>query len=415
MAPRALLVLTAVLAAAAASADTPSLSMAADDQGGAVFGFPHGSPTNHIRARWLSPAGTLGSQIRVSTAVSAHAVLNDVAVDALGNATFCWQDHDVAARRMPLGAPGLSQIVLVPQEGSVPSPDIAANASGHAVCVWRTQYTAPPDTLYQIHARTLPADGSYGLHREISSDASLENAQSQHVAVAPDGTATIVWWSNARVLVRQLAPDGTLGSIYAFASGTLFFSDPLVAVDPSGIATVLWQDVDAANYIRTYARRLGPGGIVSTPRTLSPTGMGSMGPSLDVDAAGNAVVVFGTYTTTESGPVLLRRLAADGTVGPVETVSTPVDPVSALPVVAVAPTGEATITWTQGGAARARRIAPDGTGGPVLLLSSPGQARKVDVGATGVATFLFMSGPAVRTRQLDAAGNLGPNLIVTYQ
>jgi hypothetical protein len=431
---RALLVVAATLVAAAASAETPLVSMAADDHGGAVFGFPHGTP-NHLRARWLSPGGSFSSQIRVSTTQYPDPLRNEVAVDAEGNASFCWQagelSWEVAARRMPAAAPGvLPQVALRPPQPDAPavhapSPDVASNATGHAVCVWRTPYTASPGERYQVQARILPASGSSGLHRRVSSDANLENAVSTpQVAVAPDGTATVVWFSSdgsrTRVLVRQLAADGSMGSIYAFDSDALHVvthePGPQVAVDPQGIATVVWLDRDANSVLRTYARRLLPGGIVTTPRTLSPASWPSSHPSVDVDAAGNAVVVF----AASEGPIVLRRWLADGTVGPVQYVaSAPNEPFTAVfrPLVAVAPAGEATVTWTKGvgfaSYAFGRRVGMDGSFGPSLLLGLGG-AEKVDVGATGVATFLFVSDGEIRTRQLDAGGTLGRSLIVAY-
>jgi hypothetical protein len=403
--------------------------LAADDTGGAVFSFKAESGPSHIRYRKTDALGEYGSQFRISRR-GPDAQANDVAVDAAGNATFCWTDDRIKVRRVL--ASGVGESILRAQSVSAREgfePDVAVNAAGDSVCVWVERYEDFPGRR-QVQAYILPAGSAVGMRRGISSTVAGADAEMARVAVAQNGTATITWFDqNQRVLVRTLDASGNLGSIQALEEdiplrNVEYASDVSVAVDPAGVATVVWSSMDDGGWVRVRGRRIVDSSSPASPLvTLSPYGWHGRHPALDVDASGTSHVIFAsdrnTSSTTDPGPVMVRRWAADGTLGPVRVVSAPSATAGELrrrPGLAVKADGEATAIWHQTGSEiHARRILPDGSLGPELDLEGTGVDLAVDVNVSGHATLAWVTSlGALKTRHLDATGTLGPIRNIAY-
>ena len=136
------------------------------------------------------------------------------------------------------------------------------------------------------------------------------------------------------------------------------------------------------------------GGSAPQPADLSTADHEAMAPQLGVAPDGRGTVVWsgeddGTFTVFE------RRLAADGTRGPIERLSVPGQ--DALdPEVAVDPQGNATAVWVRWDGSnfvtQARRVAANGSFGPIQALSATGRDAadpNVAVGGDGTATVVW--------------------------
>jgi hypothetical protein len=128
-----------------------------------------------------------------------------------------------------------------------------------------------------------------------------------------------------------------------------------------------------------------------------------------VTPAGVSFVVWSTPT----GRLLLRRIAADGRVGPEREIAS----IGQFPQVAVGPGGRAVVAWLQftgfGFIATARRVAPDGTPGTTSFLGAAGfGAVSVVMARDRAVTVLWFGsdGTNIRARSQRIARNntLGP-------
>lgn len=200
-------------------------------------------------------------------------------------------------------------------------------------------------------------------------------------------------------------------AVPASASGEEIFF-PQVAVQPDGRAHFAWDWSDGrAPAVQERWRT--PAGAFSETQWVSPANQGAVLADLAVDADGDASVVWlGAY-----GPVVRMRVReADGTLHPTQTISAPGSAATDVQA-AVDPAGNTYVTWvelTAGGSnsiVKARRRAADGTLGPIQTLSAAtGRARfpRVAVDAAGNAVYAWprqtSSGAVVVELRRRAAG-----------
>src|SRR6478736_282570 len=80
-----------------------------------------------------------------------------------------------------------------------------------------------------------------------------QDALAPQVAVAPDGTATVVWSAQAggafAVYMRRADPDGTLGVTQELSATGRDAGEPQVAIAPDGVASVVWKRFNGAQFL----------------------------------------------------------------------------------------------------------------------------------------------------------------------
>ncbi|HEV2726874.1 MAG TPA: glycosyl hydrolase, partial [Solirubrobacterales bacterium] len=194
-------------------------------------------------------------------------------------------------------------------------PDVAAAPDGTATVVWSSR----DDGEFEVFARRIGPDGTPAAVQQLS--ASGEDALAPQVAVAPDGTATVVWTRSEgldfRVQTRQIAPDGTL----AVATRTLSGSGqdavaPQVDVAPDGEATVAWQRFNGSHHLVQAKRIAADGTVPEGPALqLSEAGRNAVEPQVAVAADGTATVVWSRFDGSDS-IVQERRVEANGMLEP---------------------------------------------------------------------------------------------------
>jgi hypothetical protein len=235
--------------------------------------------------------------------------------------------------------------VFIPAE--VPAaPDVAVAADGTATVVW----SARTDGRFTVYMRrTGPAET--GPLTALSDPG--QDAFAPQVVVAPDGTATVAWirsdGSNFLVQARRIDPTGTPEASTGNLSQTgQDAAAPRVDVGPDGTATVVWKRFDGGDYL-VEERRLTPAGELlpaESANVLSEAGQDAVEPAVATAPDGTATVAWSRYDGAHS-IVQARRIDAAG--APEATTSSlSAEAQSAVqPQVAVAPGGAATVVWNR--------------------------------------------------------------------
>jgi hypothetical protein len=355
------------LSASGENGRAPQAAVAPDGTATAVWARDMGAD-KIIQERRIAPSGALGA-VHDLSATGNDAELPRVAVAPDGTATVAWDRFN-----------GAETIV---QERRI-APDGTPDATTH----------------------DLSATGQYG------SDA--------HVAVAPDGTANVIWQRNDGAndieQERQIAPNGTPEVTTRDLSATGNDADrPQIAVAPDGTATAVWERSDGTD-IRVQERRVAPNGTPdATTNTLSASGEGGRVAQVAVAADGTSFVVWRRSDGTNN-IIQERRITSAGVMD-----ATTNDLSAALqdadePHVAVGPDGTATAVWNRSNGTNTiiqeRRIAAGGTPDATTNdLSATGQfadSAQAAVGSDGVATVVWSrfngTSRITQARQIAANG-----------
>lgn len=212
-------------------------------------------------------------------------------------------------------------------------------------------FASAPVSLPTLAKVPAPAAGAADAAQPTDIYGPAEVPTAPEVAVAADGTATVVWSAAAggsfTVYMRRIEP-AAVGPVVALSSPGQDALAPQVAVAPDGTATVAWIRSDGANFL-VQARRIGPGGTPEeSTKNLSRTGHDAAAARLDVDSAGTVTVVWKRYDgwnylveerqLTPAG----ERLPAEGPNVLSETAGDAVEP-----AVAAGPSGTATVVWSR--------------------------------------------------------------------
>jgi len=267
-----------------------------------------------------------------------------VAVDTQGRATVVWLHLDRASgesrvQSMRLGADGGIGEVQTLSEDGAGDPKVAVDSQGRATVAW-PRFDGPTKRIESVR---LGADGTPGAVETLSKPG--QNADFPQVAVDQRGQATVVWQRTDRRKRRiqsvHVGTDGTPGAVTTLSRARAF--DPRVAVDRRGRATVVWErtkQTKRALVTRVQSVRLRPNGSPRAVKALSQSGASE--PEVAVDRQGRATVVW-IRTLKRADQVEARRLGARGAPGAVETLFK--EEGVGLPQVAVDSEGRPTVVW----------------------------------------------------------------------
>jgi phage terminase large subunit-like protein len=297
---------------------------------------------------------------------------------------------------------------------SAGSPQVAVAADGTTTVVW----SADDGSDFAVYSRRFAPDGTRGPVVLLS--AAGEDALSPQVAVAPDGTATVVWVrSDGRyflVQARRIGPTGVVGAKtenLSLSSGDSF--EPQLAVARDGAATVVWKQFDGTNY-SIRERRIASNGVPAGTQayTISAAGQNAVEPQVAVSAAGTATAVWSRYDGS-SLVVQMSRLAQSGAPSTPVNLS-PIGRAALEPQIAIRSDGIAAVAWVRYDGAnfvvQGRRIAANGLPGQgTSSLSAPGRSAaepQVAMGPDGAATYVWsrMDGVSfvIQERRLSPTG-----------
>lgn len=222
-----------------------------------------------------------------------NAFLPEVAAAADGVLTAVWHrfngsDYIVQASRFSGGTWSTPVNLSAPSEDAE-LPRVAVDAAGGATVVWRRFNGAN----WIIQASRFTA-GAWSAPVDLS--ASLRDANNPAVAVDPSGNAVAVWdrdsGSSYSTIQAARFSGGTWGTATNLSIPPRDSTQPVVAVDASGVATVVWRGDGPTFWYETQAVR-SSGGTWSSPTKISATGAAATtDPAVTVDAAGTVTAVW---------------------------------------------------------------------------------------------------------------------------
>jgi Glycosyl hydrolase family 26 len=368
------------LSPAAETASGPDLAVAPDGTATVVWSARAGGDFT-VFARRIAPDGSRGT-IRQLSASGEDALAPEVAVAPSGTAVVAWTRSDgadfrVQARRIaPSGTPEEVTRTLSAAGQDALAPQVAVAPDGEATVVWKRF----DGFHYLVQVRRIAPDGSSENPAQRLSEPK-GNAVEPQVGVAPDGTATVVWsrfdGSDSIVQARRVEPGGApAAATQNLSAAGESAIQPRLAVAGDGTATVVWNRFDGAGWIVQGQRISAAGAPEGAVQNLSAVGRSAAEPNLALGPDGSAVVVWDRFDGG-SFVVQARRLDPGGAPqgAPVQLSAGGRD--AAEPEVAIAPDGTATVLWSRfDGSAflvQRRDLAADGTLGATATLSAPGR------------------------------------------
>lgn len=281
-----------------------------------------------------------------------------------GTATADWSP--------PVGVPIASPSTPVPL-----STQVAVGPDGAMVVVW-----CEDDGFGNAVLRTtrIASDGSVGAVRPLYTSADAPRGI-QVQAAGLDGSATVVWRdedSGGRGVVRtvRIAADGTPAEVHDLNDDGTDATAPDLALDASGIATVVWQETDGGADPVVASGRIAPDGTPGAPQEMSDDGEGegAFAPQVAVGPGGAGMALWKSVDGPGSTSLQAVQIAGDG-VGPILEPVVGLDGEVYPPALAIGPDGAATAVWqhADGDAVtvEAVRIASNGSADPVHDLSEP--------------------------------------------
>ncbi len=235
-----------------------------------------------------------------------------VAAGAAGATTVVWTSsngfHDIVrARTRPAGSITFAAIEdLSALGGDASYPQLAVAVDGATTVVWRRSNGA--NNIVQ--ASTRPA-GSVTFGAAVNLSAPEQHAASPQVAVAVDGTTTVVWrrWNGSDNIVQastRPAGSGTFGAAEDLSALVGDAYDPQLAVGVDGATTVAWNRWDGSAYI---VQSTTSGG---TPYSLTLTKSGAGSGSVSSSPAGIDCGLVCSYGFSLSTSVTLTASPAAG-------------------------------------------------------------------------------------------------------
>ena len=341
--------------------------VASDADGDAIAVWIHpGESGNRVVARSISAARERGPLMRLSGTNPGPTGLPapDVASDADGDAIAVFSRRgpkNWRAKARMIAADGVlgTPITLSAKGGDAFSAQIASDTTGDAVAVWRRF----DGTNWRVQARTISRSGALGPILTLS--AAGEDAQGGHAAIDADGDAVAVWQrfdgTKLRAQARTISRSGALGPIRNLSvAGEDAYSGPSVAIDAEGDALAVWASTPDLEESSDF----GLGGTIES-RSISRTGsLGTItrlascgfllpgGPGVASDADGDAIAIWTDNCATGGDPGLFhgvetRRISRTGMLGPIITVTEPLDEEGLAPGIAIDADGDAVVIWSQ--------------------------------------------------------------------
>lgn len=242
----------------------------------------------------------------------------------------------------------------------------------------------------------------------------------QNVAADPAGRAHIAWKeptsTGFQTHERMIAADGSLGPAQSVSWAFRPVISQGIGVDDAGNAVIGWSSDDDPVHPAFLRVRSATGALTPTQQ-VSPAGVTAYGFRFAVEPDGDAVAVW-SRDLSGKDVVQARRRAADGTLGPIQTLSY-AGGNSGAPDVAVRPDGTAVVAWIRttadGQYVQVRAIAPDGSLSDTQRLSATTAAASnirvtVSDGGTAVVSwqrFLDGGGTVLESRARNVIGALG--------
>jgi hypothetical protein len=228
------------------------------------------------------------------------------------------------------------------------NPEVAVAADGSATIVWE-RYDG---SHYIVQERCVGPGGSApGPVHDLSLPG--QDAFRPRLALAPDGTATVAWVQfvgyESSVFERRILADGSpepnSHQLSVSAKGQSA-NQVQVATGPGGGSVVVWERYNSPR-TQVQSRAISPSGVPSAgPADLSDGTQNAVEPRVAVGPDGSAIVVWTRYDGTDQ-IVQERRLAPSGSPDPSTDDLSAAGEGAIEPALAIGPEGTATVIWVR--------------------------------------------------------------------
>jgi hypothetical protein len=287
----------------ALDADDPQIAV--DAKGNAMAVWVQQQPGSFRRDIWAARyvAGTGWGQPELIETGTGSAFSPQVAVDASGNAIAVWEqavgagEEDVRANRYVAGS-GWGQAQLVSnlaEVGEANDVQIAMDASGNALVVWRQ--SEGEGVRQNLWFNRYAVSSGWGVPDLV--ERSPGDTFAPQIAMNASGIAMAVWRQSedGSDLVNVMASRYEPGSGWAVPelvelnnSGDAF--DPQIALHANGNAIAVWNQFDGTRH-NIWASRFTPAGQWSAPELIEFDDLDrAFDPQISMDASGNAIAVW---------------------------------------------------------------------------------------------------------------------------
>ncbi len=324
----------------------PQIAVAPDGTTTVVWNRSNGTDVI-IQATTRPPGGSFAAPVDLSVA-GQDAYNPQIAFAPDGTTTVVWNRSN--------GTNFITQATTRPPSGSFAAPvdlsvagqsaagaRIAIAPDGTTTVVWQRSNGA--DDI--IQAATRPPSGSFAAPVGLSEAG--QSANSAQIAVAPDdGTARVVWQrsngTNDIIQATTRPPGGSFATPADLSVAGQNAEEPQIAIAPDGTTTLVWQRSNGTNNIIQAATRP-PGGPIAAPVDLSVAGQNAAGAQIAIAADGTATVVWQRFNGTNPTIQATTRPPGGSFAAPVDLSTVGLDAYS--PEIAIAPDGTATTVWSR--------------------------------------------------------------------
>ncbi|KPJ70916.1 hypothetical protein AMJ52_09300, partial [candidate division TA06 bacterium DG_78] len=306
--------------------------MNSDSKDDVIIGAPDYDDTN-VSCVWGS------SDKKVSQNVGgSNAFRPAVAIDQDGNAIIVWfdernGDYDIFAQKLDSDGNvqwGSSDVKVNQNSDSDAQgyPAVAVDSNGNAIVVWSDYRSG---THYDIYAQKLDSNGSpvWGSSdKKVNQNSDSADQGYPDIALDSSGNAIIVWedlrsGSHNDIYAQKLNPNGNAqwGSTDKKVNqntDSAWQANPAVAVTSNGVAIIVWEDErNGLINVDIYAQKLDPSGVAqwgSSDRKVNQNSdtEDQIVPDVVLDSSGNAIVVWYDYRSGSHCDIYAQKLDSSG-------------------------------------------------------------------------------------------------------
>ncbi|VAW50481.1 hypothetical protein MNBD_GAMMA05-884 [hydrothermal vent metagenome] len=316
----------------------------------------------------------LGTEFLVNTVTAEEKQEPAIATNEAGNSVITWSSrnqasanggYDIYAQRYDTNGAktGNEFLVNIVGSGDKNTPDVAMDANGNFVIVWRSNLQDGDG--FGIYGQRYNTSGVKINSEFLVNTNIVDNQESPKVAMDADGDFVVTWQSFSAgidydIHAQRYSADGNVisGEITINTEINDEQSNPSIAMNTAGDFVVSWQGVNQALggfdiYKQQYqANGLSVGGEV---RVNTTTNNNQLNPSIAMDASGAFVIAWDSLGqeplpatsggSTQLGVYAQRFDAAGNTVGTDFLVNTETTDSQSNPSIAMNADGDFVVSW----------------------------------------------------------------------
>jgi hypothetical protein len=228
----------------------PQVAIGPDGSAVAVWHQTDGTRYNVWANRYSPGIGWSNAQL-VEHDDTDNALSAQVGIDANGNATAVWQQHDgtrfnIMSNRQPSGGDWGSPVAIDKEDDAASDPHIAMNDAGDAIVLWVQQIGA----TYNVAANRYTSTSGWAT--AVVLDTQDGNAIEPRIAMNASGVAHAAWMQNDgtryNIMASRYAPGSgwEAPALIEVESGDTF--SPSIAMNTSGTVQAIWRQHDGLRF-----------------------------------------------------------------------------------------------------------------------------------------------------------------------